>query len=243
MRDDPQIDVSLLCSLLGEHVFVAASTISSGLEDLLPEESPAVFRAVPKRQREFATGRVLARSLLTGFGYDGPLIRGKDNVPDWPAGVMGSITHSDHICVVAVTAQTKIASIGIDVEPVTPLAKNLWPRICTPHELEWIGAEAGARQGLLAKVIFCSKEAVYKCQYGVTQRFLDFHAVEITPASEHFSLAGKFLAKVSYPASEVGLEGFVTVFEGHFVAGVVLKAGEVPEELKRSSKTNGSEVP
>jgi 4'-phosphopantetheinyl transferase EntD len=33
--------------------------------------------------------------------------------------------------------------------------------------------------GLTGKILFSAKEAVYKCQYPITNKFLGFHAVEI----------------------------------------------------------------
>jgi len=33
--------------------------------------------------------------------------------------------------------------------------------------------------GLTGKILFSAKEAVYKCQYPITTKFLGFHAVEV----------------------------------------------------------------
>src|SRR2546430_2701154 len=62
--------------------------------ELLGPERAAVGTAVPKRQREFATGRACARQALAQLGLPpAPLERGPRGEPQWPARGGGSITH------------------------------------------------------------------------------------------------------------------------------------------------------
>ena len=112
-----------------------------------------------------------------GVAATTPILRGEDRAPIWPAGFVGSISHTDTWCAAAVARADDLRSIGIDLEPATPLKEALWRRVCTQAERDTLSGLANA--GLTGKVLFSAKEAVYKCQYPLTRRFLGFHAVEI----------------------------------------------------------------
>lgn len=171
-----------VADLFDASVRSAVSRIDARIDDLLPEERDAVVRAVPKRQREFATARRTARALLAELGWPRfALLRNEDRSPAWPAGVVGSITHCDGLCAVALTRDGAIAGLGIDVEPDQPLDAALWSRICTAHEIESIVASRGtaAEQGRAARLVFSAKEAFYKSVYPRLRRVLGFHEVEI----------------------------------------------------------------
>jgi 4'-phosphopantetheinyl transferase EntD len=91
--------------------------------------------------------------------------------------MVGSISHTDSWCAAAVARALEVRSIGIDLELATPLKESLWRRVCTPKERDWLHELPAA--GLTGKILFSAKEAVYKCQYPITNKFLGFHAVEI----------------------------------------------------------------
>jgi len=146
---------------------------------LLEPEEQAVAGAVARRIDQFTAGRVCARRALARLGVDPqiPILAGEDRVPIWPDGFVGSITHTDSWCAAAVARASEVRGIGIDLEPATPLKESLVTRICTSTERQWLSD--ASEPGLLAKVIFSAKEAVYKCQYPLTREFLGFHAVTL----------------------------------------------------------------
>ncbi len=146
---------------------------------LLEPEEQAVAGAVAGRINQFTAGRVCARRALARLGVDAqtPILQGEDRVPIWPEGFIGSITHTDAWCAAAVARASEVRAVGIDLEPATPLKESVVTRICTPAERQWL-SEA-SEPGLLAKVIFSAKEAVYKCQYSLTREFLGFHALAL----------------------------------------------------------------
>lgn len=86
--------------------------------DLEPIERSFVANAVHSRRKEFALGRALARRALAAAGHARVGIpAGPDRAPIWPTGIIGSITHCDHIAVAAVApTQSGIQAIGIDLE-------------------------------------------------------------------------------------------------------------------------------
>jgi 4'-phosphopantetheinyl transferase EntD len=146
---------------------------------LLKAEQEAVTGAAQTRIDQFTAGRVCSRIALGRFGVASttPIPRGEDRAPIWPPGFVGSISHTDTWCAAAVARHEDVRSIGIDLEPATPLKESLWRRVCTPKERDWL--QELPDPGLTGKILFSAKEAVYKCQYPITTKFLGFHAVEV----------------------------------------------------------------
>jgi 4'-phosphopantetheinyl transferase EntD len=151
-------------------------TLSGGL---LGAEKEAVEGAAQTRVEQFTAGRACSREALSRFGLAAttPILRGEDRAPIWPKGFVGSITHTDTWCAAAVARIEAFRAVGIDLEPATPLKEALWRRVCTKGERERL--RDGPDPGLMGKIMFSAKEAVYKCQYTLTNQFLGFHAVEL----------------------------------------------------------------
>lgn len=161
--------------------------------DLYPEEAKTIERAVAKRRHEFAAGRLCARRALAKLGVPaGPLVAGPDRAPAWPAGFVGSITHTADWCGVVVASATDLAGVGIDAEPDQGIEPDLWPRICSPRELAWIERHPVSDRGALARLVFSAKEAFYKCQYLITQQYLGFHDVELAIALDDDTFTATF---------------------------------------------------
>jgi 4'-phosphopantetheinyl transferase EntD len=165
--------------LLGAHV--ETEEVDPHLVDggLLKAEQEAVEGAAQTRIEQFTAGRVCSRIALGRLGVAAttPVLRGEDRAPIWPPGFVGTITHTDTWCAAAVARVEDFRSIGIDLEPATPLKESLWRRVCTPKEREWLHELPAP--GLTGKILFSAKESVYKCQYPITTNFLGFHAVEV----------------------------------------------------------------
>jgi hypothetical protein len=72
--------------------------------DVHCDELRLMASAVPRRRAEFAAGRACARAALRRLGINGwPLLVGSKREPLWPAGVVGSITHTDGLVAAAVS--------------------------------------------------------------------------------------------------------------------------------------------
>ena len=157
------------------------------LVPLWEEEAAAVARAIPKRRAEFAAGRSAARAAMAEIGIAPVAIpQRKDRAPLWPAGLAGSIAHCDACCIAAVALQELYETLGLDIEPATPLASDLIEVICTPTERAWLANEPDP--GLAAKVIFSAKEAVYKAQYPLTGKIIGFDAVTLDFDDDRFGV-------------------------------------------------------
>jgi 4'-phosphopantetheinyl transferase EntD len=150
---------------------------------LLPEEAAFLGRAVPKRVHEFAAGRLCARRALAEFGIaEFPVGVAGDRQPVWPPSMIGSITHTAGFCAAVVAERARLAALGLDTEVVGHVNREIWPSICVPREIAWIGSLPAVLQAAAVTLIFSAKEAFYKCQYPITRQSLSFHDVWIEAA-------------------------------------------------------------
>jgi 4'-phosphopantetheinyl transferase EntD len=148
-----------------------------------------------------------------------PVPQGPDRAPVWPAGLAGSISHSESICLAVVGSARRYAALALDVEADDDLPAGILPHICTPAEQAWLSVQPQQMRGRLARLIFSAKECAYKLQYPVTRKLLDFDAFEITPDVE----SGQFEATLTCDVAPFGARH---QFAGRFTfgAGLVLTA-------------------
>lgn len=181
--------------LMGGRMGVACSAITADISHLYPEELAAVGHAVPKRRREFATGRVNARHAMSRIGEAPVAIpSGLDRAPVWPGHLSGSISHTNKACVAVVARRSDAPSLGIDLEDDCPMDPELWPTICTATEAAYVESQAIESRGQWVTRLFSAKEAVYKWQYPLTGRMLNFQQVELTWLPDETET--RFLAKL-----------------------------------------------
>lgn len=153
---------------------------------LFPEEAASVANAVLSRRQQYSAGRVLARRAWQQLGQAPvALLNDQQRVPVWPEGIVGTITHTDVWCAVAVARRSDVAGLGADVERASPLELGLWDRICRPEERSFLQAQPAPLGALLAKAVFSAKESIYKALYPSVRVFLDFQAmrIELEPTS------------------------------------------------------------
>jgi len=165
-------------------------------EAIHPLERQQIANAVATRQREYAAGRLLARSLMSAWGGDElPLLNGADRAPNWPPRIVGSITHCPSLCVVAIARAADILALGIDVEPAAPLPEDIAARVLSSSERRCIAQLPRPLRVLAGRLVFSAKEATYKALYPGTKRFLDFPDLHVElDAAGTFTVAGANLA-------------------------------------------------
>ncbi|MDD7971545.1 4'-phosphopantetheinyl transferase family protein [Roseinatronobacter alkalisoli] len=169
-------------SLFSDTVAMGWADPKAPMPRLLGDEVLAIEQVSAPRAREFASGRAAARNAMEQLGHmPRPVLQGDDRAPIWPAGLVGSITHTGHDALAVVTDDPAIRALGIDMELATPLEPNLWPVICTQNDLLWLAALGPTQRGNFAKLLFSAKEAVYKAQYQISRCLIDFHALDLTP--------------------------------------------------------------
>src|SRR5918999_1922097 len=80
-------------------------------------EAAAVEGAVAERRREFGTVRYCAREALLKIGVPAvPVLPDLDGAPQWPVGVVGSMTHCAGYRAAAVARSGRVFGVGIDAE-------------------------------------------------------------------------------------------------------------------------------
>jgi 4'-phosphopantetheinyl transferase EntD len=204
---------------------VAAAETFGDLEgvSLFADEEAVVASAAEQRRGAFATGRACARRALGELGLAPTAIRqGERGAPQWPAGVVGSITHCEGYRAAAVAHSREVLSLGIDAEPHDALPKRVLGRIALPQEQAWLHELAEADPTVCwGRLLFSAKEAVYKTWYPLTEKWLNFKDALIAFDAQ----AGTFDARLQVPGPMVG-DGRVERFAGRWLVrdGLVVSA-------------------
>jgi enterobactin synthetase component D len=145
----------------------------------------SIAQSVQKRQAEFFYGRICARAALKEWGVHGQQVGiGASREPIWPAGVIGSITHSGSLAAAAVLSSSQYRGIGIDLEECgeneAGSLEALAGTVLLPSEQAFLRSQAGTlSEAVLYKLAFSAKESFYKAVFSVVGRFVDFTAIEI----------------------------------------------------------------
>jgi 4'-phosphopantetheinyl transferase EntD len=160
---------------------------------LLPAEEESVRKAVDKRRREFGTVRHCARRALAELGQPPvAILPGPDREPQWPAGIVGSMTHCDGYRAAAVARDVEFASIGIDAEPNAPLPDGVLGMVTRPEEIPRLSA-LGARFPAVHwdRLLFSAKESVYKTWFPLARCWLGFEeaSLDFDPTGGTFTAA------------------------------------------------------
>lgn len=174
-------------------VACAVHGIDCAHEPLWPAELAAAAGMGDKRRREFSAGRHCARLALSRLGHPpAALPVGPGRAPVWPAGFIGSISHTDELAIAVAARQAEIRSLGIDLESADPLGAELLELVCRDEELAALTA-SGLEVQHGAKLIFSAKESIYKCLWPLTGVFLEFQAIGIRldPLEHRFSAYGE----------------------------------------------------
>lgn len=171
---------SVLSSLFPAGAVVCCLSEPYRADNLLPSEAMQVARASQKRVQDFRAGRHCARRALVRLGFfNHALTIKEDRTPNWPAGVVGSITHTEGFAAAVVAPDTICLSVGLDAETAGRVEPELWPQICSAQEIIRLGTMTDIDASLLASLIFSAKEAFFKCQFHLTGNLLSFTEVTV----------------------------------------------------------------
>lgn len=188
--------------------------------NLFDVERATIERAVDKRRREFTTVRACAREALEALGVaPTPLIPGEHGAPQWPVGVVGSMTHCEGYHAAVVGLRSEVDSIGIDAEPDAPLPDGVLDIISVPDDM--LGMAEAAATGVAAdRLLFSAKESVYKAWFPLAQRWLGFEEATVA-----LRIDGTFTARLMIDGT-VEDGRVLTGFSGRWLAasGLVLTA-------------------
>jgi len=153
-----------------------------------PEEEIFVARAAPKRRRDFALGRACARAALAELGHGGAAIgQGEGGAPLWPAGIVGSITHTSGYAATLAAEARLFSGIGVDAERVGGVTQDLWPRLFDAAERDYLMGLGGESRAVMATLFFSAKETAYKAWR--MRGALAFQDIHVAPDADGFIAA------------------------------------------------------
>lgn len=210
---------------------------------LFAEEKEVIGQAVEKRRREFRTGRACARAALAELGVEAQAIpSGPRGAPQWPAGIVGSITHCDGYRACALARQEDLITIGIDAELDAPLPDGVIGDIALLEERRALDRLAAEEPGVnWDRLLFSAKEAVYKAWFPLAERWLGFEDARVEIDRER----GTFSARLLVPGPPVedcelhGFSGRWLARDGLLLTAIGLAAGA---ELAVSPVADGGAV-
>lgn len=193
----------------------------------LPEEEKLISRSVAKRRNEFVTVRHCARLAMRDLGVPpSPIMKGAKGEPQWPQGVVGSLTHCEGYRGAVVGRSGAVRSVGIDAEPHGALPERVLEAVSLPEERDEITALPDHLHW--DRILFCAKEATYKAWFPVTGRWLGFEDARITFDVDVDGSGGGFVSRILVdPAARSGpplaeLAGRWSVASGLALTAIVL---------------------
>ncbi|MBL6751614.1 MAG: 4'-phosphopantetheinyl transferase superfamily protein [Nevskia sp.] len=194
---------------------------------LHPLESREVEGSILRRRQQFAAGRACAKAALAELGMAGhALCAGPDRKPCWPAGAVGSISHTHAYCVAVAAPAARFRALGIDVEIVARVSARIREHIATPAERAWLETLGTDALALAGALLFSAKEAYYKCWSGAGGNILYFQDVELHAVD---FAGGSFLVRLTagrahaiVPPMPAG--GRFAVADGRVTCGVAAPA-------------------
>ncbi|MBU2711126.1 4'-phosphopantetheinyl transferase family protein [Zooshikella harenae] len=211
---------SVGCHYKVEDVYLAAF-LRLGIT--LPEEQN---KAVLKRQIEFMAGRYCAQQALYAFGVKPPVMVpvNKDRSPHWPDGIVGAITHSDHLALAVVAAKKNVTALGIDLEKeiATTVARDIAKQIISLTEQNNC-AKWGCPFNWFLTLAFSAKESLYKALYPHVKQFFGFETaelIELNTLEQSFRLQLTEDLSVNYKAGDC-FRGMYSYQEG-FVCTLIM---------------------
>lgn len=227
------------CTALSDHwplprALPGVQLIGSGFDVALldPEDFtrcavPAV-KGVAKRQAEFLAGRLCAREglrRLTGIAAV-PAV-GADRAPQWPAGVVGSISHGSGWAGAIVAHSEHWRGLGLDVELPLPAARaeRLAAEILTPAELHRLQPLSPEQRAWRISLTFSLKESLFKALYPLVLRRFYFQDAELLSCAPDNKVRMRLLIDLAadWPAGSE-LHGQFGEFDGRLLSLVSIPA-------------------
>jgi 4'-phosphopantetheinyl transferase EntD len=207
---------------------VAVATVRRELDvELYSKEEDAVAGMAEARRVEFTTGRACAREALTLLGEPPCAIpRTEAGVPQWPRGIIGSITHCTGYRACAVGRLSDLATLGIDAEPNLPLPHRVLARIAAYEERALVrGLSAETPHVRWDRLLFSIKESIYKAWFPLIKQ-LSFDDIVIAVDR----CRGTFSARLLVPTPPLGHHRLTGLRGGWTVDdGIIMTAVATPE--------------
>jgi enterobactin synthetase component D len=189
---------------------------------------PELVSATETRRRQFVAGRYCAERALQALGVKpvrASVPRDPAGAPLWPAGVVGSITHTGTLAAAAAAWQDDLLGLGIDCEPIVTeaQARRLNGSVVLPEETRL--GESVFQPAVWFTVVFSAKESVFKCLYPLVGRRFDYACVAL---ERYHAPTGAFHARLLADLSPALREGRTIAGRCQLIGGVVHTGAWLP---------------
>ena len=188
-------EIELGLSILSQDNLSFASSSCPDSNGLLSDEILYLdnFKS-QKRKQQFIMGRNAARKALTELCSSdilyatSPLKRLESGLVDWPAGILGSISHSNDFAIAVVCNEKSYRGLGIDLELHREINPGVHKKIALLSELQ-IASSINSVNKSDFFAIFSAKESIFKAIYPNIKQKFGFLAVELksTTLQERYS--------------------------------------------------------
>jgi len=189
---------------------------------------PRLETAAAKRRAEFVGGRLAARRALGALtGSPSTPAQDAEQLPDWPAGTVGSITHSRGLAAAVVASQSDFQSVGLDAEVVMngERAQRLAPQILVASERAWFDRLPAESQGEFLTLVFSLKESLFKALYPLVRRrfyFPDARLVAWDASAGSVTIELLEMLSSQWPAG-TRLSGHVTAIDEYLLTLIMIR--------------------
>jgi 4'-phosphopantetheinyl transferase EntD len=161
-------------TLLPSHVVVEVGGYSTTAKPGGASEQLATTGMEESRRVEFLSGRLYARKALIALGREPTEIPiAADRGPQWPEGLVGSITHTlgatGGWATAVVTDVATLSSLGVDLECCENLDPRALEMVLTVRERAHLMTTPPALRVREAGWIWCAKEAALKAARGTAE--------------------------------------------------------------------------
>lgn len=183
-----------------------------------------VRRSSLKRRCEYFYGRFCARAAIREFKPDFNEFIGtnEDRSPEWPSGIVGSISHCDGFAICVCSESHRTLGVGIDAENMIDavIAKHIASSLVAVNELE---IESIAHWSFETKLTlaFSAKESLFKALYPEVGRYFGFDSAELISADP---LQNSFKIGLKTCLGRAWQKG--TVLEGSFLVWTDTKSAD-----------------
>lgn len=135
--------------------------------------------AVVKRRAEYLAGRYATRQLLQEVGCNEVVAAGSDRAPIWPAGWLGSISHTETLAIAILAPHHFSMGLGVDIETFRPeIMWEIATAFTTPNERDILAASGLPFETALL-IVFSAKESLFKALYPLVQKMFGFEAAKL----------------------------------------------------------------
>lgn len=178
----------------------------SDSETLFPAEKSYLEGKLEIRRKEFIRSRYCVKVGFERLNLPyKSVLPNQRRMPVWPDNVIGSISHSYDMAGAAVCLSKSYRSVGLDIEKLSARKSEdqIARYICTPDELDIIQEGDSDERVKKSRLVFCAKEAIFKCLYPLCQVFFGFK-----DASVDWSDDGTYRVRLNKSISTEFCKGF-----------------------------------